>query len=145
MQHENKPLLLSPRGRFSHSHVKNRSLRGIVIRFWQGSDLYHLAFLAFRTRGYVYAGQPKHHLNNCFVAFLRQFCLWVNQFSKKRDSLFFVPVGQEPEVADLHEAFWQDMEQKASDKFICGQGHYFDRLTSFRIPIGKNHLAVCNG
>ena len=76
-----------------------------MIDFWQISDLNHPALPALRTQGEFYAGQPEHHLCHGFLDFLRQLCLWINQFSQKRDSLLFVSMRQEAELTDLHEVF----------------------------------------
>jgi hypothetical protein len=51
-------------------------------------------------------------------------------------------VGQKTEMTDAHEAIGQDMEQKAADKLLRTQGHRFQPVFIFSVPVGESDLAV---
>src|ERR1700736_4138476 len=62
--------------------------------------------------------------------FARRFSRWscilvraAEQLHAQRQQRSTVAVGQEAEVADAHEARWQQMEQKASQELIYAQSH----------------------
>lgn len=55
----------------------------------------------------------------------------------KAESLSTVAVGQKAEVADLHEAGGQDVEQETADKFHCFQSHHFEAFAILGVPPAK--------
>jgi hypothetical protein len=55
----------------------------------------------------------------------------------KAESLSTVAVGQKAEVADLHEAGGQDVEEETTDKFYCFQSHHFEAFAILRVPPAK--------
>lgn len=47
----------------------------------------------------------------------------LEQEEAKRQKRSALPVGEEPEVADAHEAAWQEVKKKAAQELIDVQGH----------------------
>ena len=56
--------------------------------------------------------------------------------------LFPRAVSQEAEVTDAHEAFWQDVEQEAADKFVGIKEDGLFSISIFSIPVAQGDLAV---
>jgi len=59
-------------------------------------------------------------------------------------SLFFIFVGQKSEVANFHEAPWENMQKEAPDKLISSKGHNSYFIISFPVPVGKGDFTVVN-
>ena len=84
-------------------------LRCINSRFGQLSYFHHSSLLALWATGNILTGQAKHHFLDCLRYLFRQLCLWIDEFSQKRDTLLFVGVCQEAKISDFHKPLWQDM------------------------------------
>jgi hypothetical protein len=53
-----------------------------------------------------------------------------------------IPVGQESEVADFHEARWQDVKHETADELDRIQGHRLGAAVVLGIPPTKTDLAL---
>jgi hypothetical protein len=73
---------------------------------------------------------------------LRQSGIKIEKFAALRQHLSFRAVGQQAEVTDAHEAFWQDVEQEAADKFVGIKEDGLFSIAIFSIPVAQDNLAV---
>jgi hypothetical protein len=55
------------------------------------------------------------------------------------------PIGKEAEVADAHEAAWQDVKQEATQELICWQAHSALLVAVGGIPPSERDAAVGEG
>jgi hypothetical protein len=52
----------------------------------------------------------------------------------QREGLRAVAVGEEPEMPDLDEAWWQDVEKETANKFHRLEGHNLDAFAVLGVP-----------
>ena len=65
-----------------------------------------------------------------------------DEFSAPANMVFFVLVGQEPEMADAHESRGQNMKEEAADKLVSLKTHPFHLISIPSVPIGKRDHTV---
>lgn len=56
--------------------------------------------------------------------------------------MLFGSVGQKAKMTDAHKAFWQNMEQEATDELLGVEGLGFEPILVFSIPISEGDLTV---
>ena len=54
------------------------------------------------------------------------------------------PIGDDPVMADAHEARGQDVEQKAADEFGCIEREYFTGVAVGIVLVAESHLLVAH-
>jgi len=104
----------------------------------------HLSFTAERADPGIYASDPGEEVLPGFPRFFCVFMRTVNteQFPAPREMRLSVSVAQDPIVPDLHEAIWEDVEEKPADELGSLQAHHLEGVTVMAIPVSEGDLAL---